>query len=506
MDTKPLAGSMNPITSDAVYEALEGKLGIEGGALTGPLELAGDPEEANQAATKGYVDSHGGGGANKALDNLVLPLEWGASDYPDPAFLEAIYWDAGKGFLGVSEYDTIMTSTDGENWEYPTAPWESDATTAAICCANDMVLCAIKITESNKYSTYVTFADSMSAVFSNEQPWNAVEEDKRNLSYLYSAYFNGGYYVALSNKLYVSFDKESFSEVTLPTSVLTGGRHALRGMVSNNNALILLYTDSAQDLPDIVIYTKNGTTWETHVFADDNNYRLIATNGDIIVTVPYNQTLDVETAYYTINGDDWFSVPFDYIGANLLISDGTRFLAMENAKSSAMVSYDGTTWEAVTLPIIPEAVTAGNGLFVVANITNSEYVITTAPTKTYKNLLPVLNMVKGTDGNSGSNSNVVIDEGQTAGEIAEALKAIIESGGAPVLLASGYSADIVQYSLGGWEWDNDEIVGITMVGVEKKGTLDSSEYAYINTRLFAYADYLWSKTSASWRVAATLMP
>ena len=63
MDTKPLAGSMNPITSDAVHVAIgeveitvSAKLDKTGGTMTGPLELAGDPTEDLEPATKKYVD------------------------------------------------------------------------------------------------------------------------------------------------------------------------------------------------------------------------------------------------------------------------------------------------------------------------------------------------------------------------------------------------------------------------------------------------------------------
>lgn len=79
MDTKPLAGSMNPVTSNGIFEALQEKLGTEGGVITGPLELPGEPEEENQAATKGYVDSHGGGA--KIFLQAEEPENWGAGDW-----------------------------------------------------------------------------------------------------------------------------------------------------------------------------------------------------------------------------------------------------------------------------------------------------------------------------------------------------------------------------------------------------------------------------------------
>ena len=48
-------------TANNIAGSLAGKVNKTGDTMTGPLILPGDPTEDNQAATKGYVDSHGGG-------------------------------------------------------------------------------------------------------------------------------------------------------------------------------------------------------------------------------------------------------------------------------------------------------------------------------------------------------------------------------------------------------------------------------------------------------------
>lgn len=48
-------------TANNIAGSLAGKVNKTGDTMTGPLVLPGDPTEDNQAATKGYVDNHGGG-------------------------------------------------------------------------------------------------------------------------------------------------------------------------------------------------------------------------------------------------------------------------------------------------------------------------------------------------------------------------------------------------------------------------------------------------------------
>ena len=48
-------------TANNIAGSLAGKVNKTGDTMTGPLVLPGDPTEDNQAATKAYVDSHGGG-------------------------------------------------------------------------------------------------------------------------------------------------------------------------------------------------------------------------------------------------------------------------------------------------------------------------------------------------------------------------------------------------------------------------------------------------------------
>lgn len=105
-------------------------------------------------------------------------------------------------------------------------------------------------------------------------------------------------------------------------------------------------------------------------------------------------------------------------------------------------------------------------------------------------------------------SNIVYDEGQTAQEMAETLSGIINAGEVPTLIAYGYLTDNIQYNLGGYDRDNisGEIISINMVGIEKDGRLDSQEYAFINTKLYSYANNTWSAITGYWRVAVTPMP
>ena len=57
-------------TANNIAGSLAGKVNKTGDTMTGPLVLPGDPTEDNQAATKKYVDEHGGGGP-------YLPLSGG---------------------------------------------------------------------------------------------------------------------------------------------------------------------------------------------------------------------------------------------------------------------------------------------------------------------------------------------------------------------------------------------------------------------------------------------
>lgn len=59
-------------TADNISGDLSGKVNKAGDTMTGPLVLPGDPTEDNQAATKKYVDEHGGGAAGD-----YLPLSGG---------------------------------------------------------------------------------------------------------------------------------------------------------------------------------------------------------------------------------------------------------------------------------------------------------------------------------------------------------------------------------------------------------------------------------------------
>mgnify|MGYP002796066485 FL=1 len=62
-------------TANNIAGSLAGKVNKTGDTMTGPLVLPGDPTEDNQAATKKYVDEHGGGGN-------YLPLAGGTMKGP----------------------------------------------------------------------------------------------------------------------------------------------------------------------------------------------------------------------------------------------------------------------------------------------------------------------------------------------------------------------------------------------------------------------------------------
>ena len=65
-------------TADNISGDLSGKVNKAGDTMTGPLVLSGDPTEDNQAATKKYVDEHGGGGPS----GDYLPLTGGTLTGP----------------------------------------------------------------------------------------------------------------------------------------------------------------------------------------------------------------------------------------------------------------------------------------------------------------------------------------------------------------------------------------------------------------------------------------
>lgn len=65
-------------TADNISGDVSDKVSKSGDTMTGPLVLPGDPTEDNQAATKKYVDEHGGGGPS----GDYLPLSGGTLTRP----------------------------------------------------------------------------------------------------------------------------------------------------------------------------------------------------------------------------------------------------------------------------------------------------------------------------------------------------------------------------------------------------------------------------------------
>ena len=451
MDTKPLAGSMNPITSDAVFTALEGKVGTEGGVMTGPLELPGEPEEENQAATKGYVDEHSGGGdgASKALDNLELPLEWKAAGTLSHTFESAIYWDVGKVYVGVNSYDSVvMTSTDGERWDYSEPIWiGSDLNPFHwVTSAKDMLCIGAGgiIDGATKYYAAVTFNNTINGALSDENAIFLPNSGYGSLDSLYSAYFDGVYYVAVNGAVYASSDKETFSEVTLPS---LNEVYMLSGMAANDSALVLLFADGSENeerMSRKAVYTTDGTTWSTYDFTGCTDWAHIATDGTIIVSIPvkFSDSPDNETAFYTEDCVNWTSASFDFEGSDVPpLCDGKRFLVVNTEDNSAMISYDGKSWGGVTLPFAGylEAGTGGGGRFIILHMVEgdseewyAEELVTVAPEKTYKNLLPVLNMAAG--GGGGDVVKVIFDSTTMSIEdLGVAVKAVCDAGKIPAI-------------------------------------------------------------------------
>lgn len=64
-------------TADNISGDLSGKVNKAGDTMTGPLVLSGDPTQAMEAATKQYVDQHGGGASGD-----FLPLSGGTMTGP----------------------------------------------------------------------------------------------------------------------------------------------------------------------------------------------------------------------------------------------------------------------------------------------------------------------------------------------------------------------------------------------------------------------------------------
>lgn len=64
-------------TADNISGDLSGKVNKSGDTMTGPLVLSGDPTQAMEAATKQYVDQHGGGAGGD-----FLPLSGGTMTGP----------------------------------------------------------------------------------------------------------------------------------------------------------------------------------------------------------------------------------------------------------------------------------------------------------------------------------------------------------------------------------------------------------------------------------------
>ncbi|WEJ33859.1 hypothetical protein [Devosia sp. SD17-2] len=80
---EPASLSAN-IDFEELEETLTGKLDKAGGTMTGPLVLAGDPEEDDEAAPKGYVDAQTAGFAKAEVGSVVY-----AADPPAAGYLPA---------------------------------------------------------------------------------------------------------------------------------------------------------------------------------------------------------------------------------------------------------------------------------------------------------------------------------------------------------------------------------------------------------------------------------
>lgn len=108
-------------TANNIAGSLAGKVNKTGDTMTGPLVLPGDPTEDNQAATKGYVDKHGGGGNYLPLSGGTMtgPLVLSANPTSDMQATTKKYVDskAGGGKLQILSWkvnaDTNITPTSG---------------------------------------------------------------------------------------------------------------------------------------------------------------------------------------------------------------------------------------------------------------------------------------------------------------------------------------------------------------------------------------------------------
>ena len=371
-----------------------------------------------------------GGGANRALDNLALPLEWVPGTMPE-GNLYGTYWEAQGLFVGantIDEAEAVYTTKDGSSWELFTVGITDFVPTYPIASSNDMLV--ISGLNGQKIDLAVTWdGDSWITALS-----------KRGIANVYTAEYSGKYYIATNkNDVLVSTNKETFSVVALPS--LGSANYTIMGMCSTKNAIIILFCDILSELNNKIVYSSNGSDWNVYEMAGSTSYGFLASDGTIAVRIPEKQANSMENAYFSKNGSSWSESEFDFSSAKQLLCDGTRFLAFNNTNGNAMISFDGETWETATLPVSPAdtMLAGGGGRFILGKYSASEIYLTTAPAKTMKNLQPVINNIMAGipsgGGGGGDVVKIVYDEDtMSAEDLGVAVKAICDAGKIPAIV------------------------------------------------------------------------
>jgi hypothetical protein len=102
-------------------------LPLAGGTLTGPVYLAGDPTDALQAATKGYVDAHSGSGGGPGFlplsgGTMLGPLNYTATGGTTSRSAQ----DRAHDWINVTDFGAVLNGTTND-----TAAWAAARAAAA---------------------------------------------------------------------------------------------------------------------------------------------------------------------------------------------------------------------------------------------------------------------------------------------------------------------------------------------------------------------------------------
>lgn len=256
-------------------------------------------------------------------------------------------------FIAVDEYNQIIYSTDGINWQQNgTIP--------------EFIPSASFIYANNKFVATSAMNNDIAAY--SEDGVNWVQTSMPAKGYWYSIAYGNGKFVTTNrgggtDMVAYSEDGINWRLGKLPIS------HAWQAIAYGNGKFVAVTFGDA-----IAAYSEDGVNWTQITLPRKGNWQAITYGKDKFVIVPFGGNY----ALYSIDGITWTEVALPVSSNCFSIAYGNdKFVTIEynyGEGNSALYSEDGITWHQVTLPIsaIWRSVVYGNNRFIViADASNS---------------------------------------------------------------------------------------------------------------------------------------